>query len=172
MTQKNKNILLVAGLLLLWGIAYIFGFSKTIALSTHINELQQQKKIHQSAPAQLAALAKKEKQLDAILAKNKVAGSSIQNNLLKTLQEVSEATSVMVVNFDTPHILTDTETNKVTTTYQFTLEGDYKSLRNVIYALEQQYSFGNIIHAHFEKQKNYRTRVTYLQCKLLVQRVN
>ena len=172
MNQKNKNILLIAGLILFWILAYVFGFSKTIDLIAQNDKLQAQKEIHQSAPAQLAALAKKEKQLNEILAKNNVEGSSVQNNLLKTLQNLSSTSDFMVVNFEEPHVSVDEPSNKVTTTYNFTLEGDYKSLLNVVYALEQKYSFGNIVHTDFEKKKNYRTRRNYLQCNILLQRLN
>ena len=172
MNQKNKNILLIVGLILFWILAYAFGFSKTIDLIAQNDKLQAQKEIHQSAPAQLAALAKKEKQLNEILAKNNVEGSSVQNNLLKTLQNLSSTSDFMVVNFEEPHVSVDEPSNKVTTTYNFTLEGDYKSLLSVVYALEQKYSFGNIVHTGFEKKKNYRTRKNYLQCNVLLQRLN
>lgn len=172
MTQRNKNILLVIGLLMVLFVAYRFGFSKTFAISSEVTKLENQKQVYQSAPAQLAALANKEKQLDEILRKNNVEGNSLQNNILKTLNALSNESGFTIIAFEEPHIFTDETTQKTTTTYNFTIQGDYQALINVVYALEQKYSYGNVIQVDFEKKKNFRTRKTYLQCIILLQRLN
>lgn len=172
MTQRNKNILLVTCLLLVLFFAYRFGFSKTFAISNEVTKLEQQKVAYQSAPAQLAALTDKEKQLDKILQKNNVEGSSLQNNILKTLHTLSSEYGFTIVAFEKPHVFTPETSEKTTTTYNFTIQGDYKALINVVYALEQKYSFGNVIMVDFEKKKNFRTRKSYLECNVLLQRLN
>ncbi|GAA4276410.1 hypothetical protein [Aquimarina mytili] len=172
MEQRTKNILLVAGLLCMLVIAYYYGFAKTFAISDELNTLENQKEEYQEAPIQLAALTKKEKQLDVILAKNNVEGSSLQHNLLKTLNVLSDSTHVKVVAFEEPHQFIDETTKKGTITYDFTLQGGYKALIEVIYVLEQKYSFGNIVQVDFEKKKNFRTGARYLQCRVLLQRLN
>ncbi len=172
MTQRNKNIVLIIGLAFLVFFAYRYGFAKTYAVWRDVNTLENQKEAYQSAPAQLAALANKGKQLDEILLKNNVKGNSLQNNILKTLNTLSSSTNFIIIAFQEPHLFTDEITKKTITTYNFTLQGDYKSIRGVLYALEQQYSFGNITHVNFEKKKNFRTRAVYLQCNILLQRLN
>ncbi|WP_200831877.1 hypothetical protein [Aquimarina sp. AU474] len=172
MTQRNKNIFLVSGLIATLFFAYYFGFAKTFAVSSEVAKLEDKKQAYQSAPAQLAVLANKEKQLDEILKKNNVEGNSLQNNILKTLNTLSNDSGFSIVAFEEPHAFTDETTQKTTTTYNFTLQGDYKSLINVVYALEQKYSFGNVIQVKFEKKKNFRTRATFLQCTVLLQRLN
>ncbi|MFC5044450.1 hypothetical protein ACFSTE_14870 [Aquimarina hainanensis] len=172
MTQRTKNRLLITGLLLLAYIAYQYGFSKTVALRSEVVKLTEQKTQYQNAPAQLAALAAKEKQLDQILEKNNVAGNSVQNNLLATLNRLSDSTQVRITTFEKPHIFTEEVSKKTTTTYNFTLEGDYRSLLHILYQLEQRYSYGNIVSAGFIKKKNYKTRKQYLQCQVLLQRLN
>ncbi len=172
MTQRNKNILLVTGLLLVLFFAYRYGYSKTFAISKEVTKLEHQKHAYQTAPAQLAALADKEKQLDEILQKNNVEGSSLQNNILKTLHTLSSEYGFVIVAFEKPHVFTQESSQKTTTTYNFTMQGDYKSLINVVYALEQKYSFGNVIMVDFEKKKNFRTRKNYLECNVLLQRLN
>ncbi|WP_299432227.1 hypothetical protein [uncultured Aquimarina sp.] len=172
MTQKNKNIALIIGLVLVLFIAYQYGFSKTFVLSKEVSKLEDQKEAYQSAPAQLAALANKEKQLDEILKKNNVEGNSLQNNILKVLNTLSNDSGYTIIAFEEPHIYLDEVSQKTTTTYNFTLQGDYKSLINVVYALEQKYSFGNVINVNFEKKKNFRTGKSFLQCQILLQRIN
>jgi len=172
MTQRNKNILLVTGLVLVLFIAYQYGFSKTFRISKEVTKLENQKQAYQSAPAQLAALANKEKQLNEILQKNNVEGNSLQNNILKTLNTLSTSSGFTIVAFEEPHTFVDKTSQKTTTTYNFKLQGDYKSLLHVIYSLEQKYSFGNVIQLDFQKKKYFRTRKTYLQCNVLLQRLN
>ncbi len=172
MEQRTKNIILIAGLLCVLFIAYRYGFSKTFAIHSELSKLEQQKEEYQAAPRQLAALTKKEQQLDVILAKNNVEGSSLQHNLLKTLNTLSDSTRIKVIAFEEPHRYTDEVTKEGRITYDFTLQGDYKSLIGVVYALEQQYSFGNIAQVDFQKKKNFRTGNRYLQCRLLLQRLN
>ncbi|MBQ0735005.1 hypothetical protein [Aquimarina celericrescens] len=172
MTQRNKNILLIVGLLLMLFIAYRFGYSKTFSLRSEVTKLETQKLAYQSAPAQLAALTNKEKQLDEILQKNNVEGSSLQNNILTTLNTLSNLSEFKIIAFEEPHIFTNETSQKTATTYNFTIQGNYKSLIDVVYALEQKYSFGNLIHVDFEKKKNFRTRKSYLQCRVLLQRLN
>ncbi len=172
MEQRTKNILLIAGLLCVLFIAYQYGFAKTFAVSRELNDLENQKEEYQSAPLQLAALTKKEQQLDAVLAKNNVEGSSLQQNLLKTLNTLSDTTNVKVVAFEEPHQFIDEATNKRTTTYDFTLQGGYKGLLGIMHTLEQKYSFGNVVQVGFEKKKNFRTGKRYLQCRVLLQRLN
>jgi len=53
-------------------------------------------------------------------------------------------------------------------TYEFVLEGDYNSINQLIYKLEQQTKFGEVISLHFEKKKNFRTGKHYLQARILL----
>ncbi|WP_062053715.1 hypothetical protein [Aquimarina longa] len=172
MKQKTKNIVLIAGLLCILFIAYRFGFSKTFAIQSEVAKLEHEKETYLAAPMQLAALTKKEKQLDAILAKNNVEGSSLQHNLLKTLNTLSNTSNIKIIAFEEPHNYSNEITKEDIITYDFILQGDYKSLIEILYALEQHYSFGNIAQVHFEKKKNFRTGTRYLQCRILLQRLN
>ncbi len=172
MTQKNKNIILIVSLILIACIAYRYSVAKTIAIVGEVKKLEHKKKVYQSAPAQLATLINKEKKLNEILKKNNVEGNSVQNNLLKTLNKLSEDIGFMIIAFEEPHSFTDKTTQKITTTYNFNIQGDYKSFIKVLHALEQKYSYGNVIHVNFEKKKNFRTRKQFLQCQVLLQRLN
>ncbi len=171
MTQKNKNRMLIGGLLVLFLVAYQFSFSKTIIVRRSVKKLEQQTAIFKSTPVQLAKLKQREKQLDVILAANNVKGNSLQNNILKTLNELSIEDKFKIIKFEEPHVYQTPATQK-TTTYDITLEGDFEALLKVIYALEQKYSFGNVVQMQFEKKKNFRTNREYLQCRLLLQRLN
>ena len=172
MKQRHKNISLVLGLLLLLFIAYRYSFSKTLAICKEVDKLESQRQSYQSAPIQLAALANKEKQLDKILHTHNVAGNSVQQNLLKALNVLSTDLGFIIVSFEEPHQFINETTQQKYATFNFVLQGDYQSLLKAVYALEQDYSFGNVIQVDFQKKKNFRTRTSHLQCQVLLQRLN
>ena len=133
MTQRNKNILLVIGIVSFFLLAYIFSFSNTIALGKQLNVLNRQERLYKSAPSQLSALVAKETALDKILKSNNLSGSSVQNNLLKMLNSISLDFPFKIIDFKNPHIALNKATNSETTVYDFTLEGIYNTLQEVVY---------------------------------------
>lgn len=172
MTQRTKNTILVVGIVCLFIFAYIFSFSNTLEIGNQLSILKKKERLYQSAPSQLSALNAKEIALDQILKSNNISGNSLQNNLLKMLNSISLANPFKIIDFKNPHITTNKATNSETTVYDFTLEGNYNTLQEVIYLLEQKYSFGNVIHVSFSKEKNYRTGRYSLTTRVLLQHIN
>ena len=166
MTNKTKNILLIVGFLLALVLCYKLAISKTISLKKEFNSLALEETLFENAPKQVSLLKQKQKYYDAILDKYQLNGSSLQNNLLKTINTYADSTNLKVVNFLEPHIIkkNDLKIN----TYQFTLEGDFNAILKLIHKLEQKTKFGEIINLHFEKKKNFRTGKSYLQAYLLL----
>jgi len=172
MSQKNKNILLVIGLLLVALGAYFFSLKKTFEINEQLTVLKKQKQLYESAPQQLALLANKEKSLDKVLRENNLTGLSLQNNLLEVLNKEYVGNTYKITSFSEPHIYVNENTKSTVSTYQLELSGSYNSLLKIIHKLEQQYSFGNVVHFDFYTQKNYRTRNKTLLCRIFLQRVH
>ncbi|WP_378185619.1 hypothetical protein ACE939_10955 [Aquimarina sp. W85] len=172
MIAQNKIILLILGLLLAYVLAYQFAISNTVALYTDNKMLNNDLQLAQESNVKYTTLKKKEQELNSILTTNNIDEHAIQNSLLKTLNYISKDIKFNIQKFEEPHSHQDTETKEVTTTYNFTLEGDYSSLIQVVYLLEQSYSFGNIAHINFTKIKDYRTNKSSLHCKILLQKIN
>lgn len=172
MNQKNKNSVLVIGLVIVALIAYFFGIAKTIELSKQLLVLEKQKKRYQSAPRQLALLANKEQKLDKVLKENNLTGLSLQNNLLEVLNKASILKNFKITSFNEPHQYIDNISKSTISTYKFQLSGSYNTLVQMIYELEQSYSFGNIVHLNFEVIQNYRSRNQILYCEIFLQRIH
>lgn len=166
MTNKNKNILLIVGLLLVLMVCYELAFSKTFEQKEAYKNLQQEALLFKNAPLQLSILKQKEIYFDSLLNKNQLVGSSIQNNLLKVLNVYATNNPLEIINFLEPHTIAKNELN--INTYEFTVEGSYIDIINLTYHLEQKTSFGEIIHVNFEKKKNFRTGIDYLQARILI----
>ena len=166
MTNKIKNTLLIAGFLLFLIICYHFAISKTIAQKKQYNTLKQQKLLFTNTPKKLSLLRQKEVYYDSLLTKYQLDGSSIQNNLLKTINNFADKNNIKVINFLEPHRIL--RNDLVINTYEFTIEGNYNNIINLIYLLEQQTKFGEIVNLHFIKKKNYKTGSYYLEAKVLL----
>lgn len=166
MNNKAKNIALVSGFLLAILLCYKLALNKTINLKQEYNQLKNQEVLFKNTPRQLSLLKQKQKYYDSILTKHKISGNSIQNNLLEVINRYANNSKIKVITFLKPHVII--QNNLKVNTYQFTLQGDYNALIKLIYKLEQETKFGEIINLHFEKKKNYRTNKHYLEVHVLL----
>lgn len=166
MTGKQKNIALIIGFILVLIISYRYAISNTLALKKEFKTLKQQEQLFKNVPKQLSILKQKEKYYDSLLVKYQLNGSSVQNNLLKTINASANSNTIQLINFLEPHVFK--KDNLTYNTYQFTLRGSYNNILELIYKLEQETKFGEITNLHFERKKNYRTGKNYLEANVLL----
>lgn len=138
-------------------------------LKSEYDRLIEQQNLLKDTPRQLSILEKKEAYYDSILSKYQLKGTSIQTNLLKTINAHAESNNLKVVTFMEPHLLQ--EGGLTIKMYQFSLEGNYNAIINLVHKLEQETKFGEIINLHFEKKQNFRTGKEYLQAKFLLKSI-
>ncbi len=171
MTYKKKNIALVIGFLLLLWIAHQLSFSKTIALKNQYHHLKTEALLFENSSQKLFGLQKEDNYYDSILKSKRISTSqSFQNTLLSTINTFVDSTNIKVVSFQNPHKLR--QENAEILTYTFTLEGTFIEMTQLIYQLEQRIKLGKIISVNFSKKRNYRKRLDYLQCTILLQRIS
>lgn len=166
MTKKTKMIVLLVGFLLALLLCYQLAISKTVALKKEYNSLKQQELLFKNTPKQVSLLKQKKTYYDNLLSKYQLNGSSVQNNLLKTINAFADSSKIKVVSFLEPHIINKNDLK--ISSYQMTLEGDFNAILKLIYILEQKTKFGEITNLHFEKKTNFRMGKKYLQARLLL----
>lgn len=166
MSNKTKNIFVIGGFVLALILCYQLAISKTVALRKEYRDLKQQEILFEGTPKQVSLLKQKEIYYDSLLSRYQLHGSSVQNNLLKTINTFADSTNLKVVSFLEPHIMHSNDLN--ISTYQFTLEGDFNAILKLIHQLEQGTKFGEIINLHFEKKTNFRTGTFYLKAHVLL----
>ena len=166
MSSKQKNIALIVGFIAILYICYLLAVSKTLEQEEQYNTLTKEVLLSKNAPKQLSLLKQKEVYYDSLLTKYQLDGSSIQNNLLKVINSYADANNLKVVSFLEPHVISQNDLS--IKTYDFTLEGLYNDINKLIYQLEQQTKFGEIVNLHFEKKKNFKTGRYYLQVRVLL----
>ncbi|NRB84035.1 MAG: hypothetical protein HRU49_09730 [Winogradskyella sp.] len=166
MTSKTKNRLLIVGFVLMLCMSYQLSISKTIAAKQRYETLSQDALLFNNAPKQISMLRQKEKHFDSILGKYQLNGLSLQNNLLKTIADLAKKHRLKVISFNEPH---KTENDEMSTNhYQFGLQGDFNGILQLVYVLEQETRFGEVVHLNFERKKNYRTNRYYLEAQVLL----
>jgi hypothetical protein len=166
MSKKNKNILLITGFILALTICHQLAISKSIQQKEQYNTLKQQELLFKNAPKKLSLLKQKEVYYDSLLTNYQLDGSSIQNNLLKSINSFADNNNLKVISFLEPHIMV--QNDLTIKTYEFVLQGDFNDTNRLIYQLEQKTKFGEVINLHFEKKKNFRSGRYYLQAKVLL----
>lgn len=166
MTNKTKNVVLIIGFLLALTLCYQLAISKTVTLKKEYNTLKYEETLFENTPKQVSMLQQKQQYYDGLLSKYQLNGSSVQNNLLKTINKFADSANIKVIGFLEPHVILN-EDLKIST-YQFSLEGDFNALLKLIHKLEQGTKFGEITHIAFEKKTNFRTGQVFLQAHVLL----
>ena len=169
MKTDTKNKLLFSGILLLLFASYKLAISKTFQLKAESQKLEIQLKPFKDIPKKLSMLHQKKAYYDSILKKMDLMDTSIQNNLLRTLNEEAHKNNITVMDFNQPHISQDGETRLYT--FSFRLSGTYVNILKVIHTIEQKGNFGEIVHTDFEKKKNYKTGKYSLGATVFVQQI-
>ncbi|RZN79958.1 MAG: hypothetical protein EVB11_12005 [Winogradskyella sp.] len=163
---KLKNIYLLVAVVFGLIVAYNLAISKTLGLKKEYAMLQAEAKQFDDMPTQLAILKKKDAYYDSLLTKFQINNGSVQHNLLRTLTEISNKKGIKLTSFTEPHVIK--QNDLIAKTYQFSLEGDYNEILDLIYYLEQHTKFGEVINIQFEKKQHRTTRKTYLEAKVFL----
>ena len=167
MTNKQKNIALVVGFLLLFLISYIFSIQKTIDLKSKLTMLTKQQELMSNAGTQIFNLQQKNRHLDAVLQQKELSiKNSFQQVLFNKLNVFKKECSIEVLSFDEPHQSIKDHTKLLT--YSFKIKGSFIALLKLTNYIERQ-RLGTLTSVNFEKKKNYRrnkeeiTGLFYLQ---------
>ena len=169
MMIRQKNSALVIGFIVVLLLGYWLSISETLSLKRNYQNLKAQEELFANIPQRLSLLQQKEHYYDSLLQHYQISGTSIQNNLLKTIERYAANHDLKVVAFDPPHTLA--ENSRKTSSYTFRVAGDFKSILGLAYQLEQRNKFGMIASLEFEKLKNYRTGKVSLEGQFILQLV-
>lgn len=167
MTDKTKNIALGLGFLFTLVICYHFAIVKTLDLKKDYMILKQQEALMENTPRQIALLNQKQKFYDSILNRYQLKGQSIQNSLFHTINIYADSNDLKVISFEEPHVIS-LNASKLTT-YEFTLEGGFLPILQLIHNLEKSSRFGEIKNLRFERKKNFRNGKQYLLAHILLE---
>lgn len=170
MNSKRKNIVLVVTSILILFICYKYAIKKTIDYKREYQLLKNQETLFNDLPKQFGILNEKNKYYDSLLTKFQISETSIQNNLLKTINKAASDLKVKVIDFKEPHVFIENGTRR--NSYSFSIEGSFESILKMIHQLEQKTKFGEVMNVKMEKNKRPRSRKEYLQAEIMVVNYN
>lgn len=169
MKIDNKNKLLFLGIVAMLFASYYLAINKTMLLRKESHRLSEQVEQFKDIPNKLAILSQKNIYYDSILGEMDLVDTSIQNNLLRTINQEASKNNIKVMDFNQPHLYQVGENSLHT--YSFKLDGNYTDILKVVHTIEQKGSFGEIVHVDFQKKKNYKTNKYSLAATVFVQQV-
>lgn len=161
MTIQQKNRILVIGFIATLVVGYYLSISETLLLKSNYDQLKENERVFKNIPQRLGTLTKKEVYYDSLLKSHQITETSLQNNLLKTLERYAQKENIKIVSFTEPHNYI--ENDKSVNSYAFRVSGTFKSILGLAYELEQRSKFGMIASLEFEKITSYRTGAISLE---------
>lgn len=154
MTDKQKNIILIVGFVVLLIISYLFSVQKTIDLKKRTATLRKEKEMINNASQHIFVLQQENRYLDSILNSKEISiENSFQQTLLQKLNVFQKEVPVEIIAFNEPHKIEQNST--LLETYSFQIKGNFNALLKLLHSLEQQ-QLGRLISVSFEKKRNYR----------------
>lgn len=169
MSDKQKNIALIAGFLLLLIISYVFSIQKTFDLKTRVTSLKKDKELLSNANERIFSLQQENKYLDSILKlKDLSIENSFQQTLLNKLNTFSKKESIDIISFHEPHSFIQNNTHL--NTYFFEIKGSFNALLKLVNTIERQ-QLGEIRSINLEKKKNYRRNRQELTGQFYIQKL-
>jgi len=169
MTIRQKNSALLGGFVIILILGYMLSITETLSLKRNYTSLKTQEALFANIPQRLNLLHQKERYYDSLLQHYQITETSLQNNLLKTIDRYAVDHNIRIVSFDEPHTIISQ--SRKTSSYTFRVSGDFKAILGLAYQLEQRSKFGMIASLQFEKIKNYRTGKTTLEGQFMLQLV-
>ena len=168
MKLDKKNRLLLLGFVMMSLLCYRFAIKKTRAAYGRHMENTGAERVEGNVREKVAFLYDKESLLDDRLRAFNVDGLSVQQGLLKFLNREAGENRVKVIDFNAPHRFEGELRDQELQTFIFTLEGGYTGILKTVNALENNGSFGSVGHIHLKKNKDYRTKRTYLRAEVFL----
>ena len=169
MKSKYKFFLLMGIAVLLLVLSYFGAISKTLSVRSNYLKLKTESLSNANITQQLQLLASKEAHYDSLIEKMNLSDSSLENDLLKVLNQEIAHEDLKLKTFNAPHRFTNGTASY--TTISFSLEGGFVPILKVLYELENTAAFGQILHLEFAKEVDHRSRKTSLIAKVLLQYV-
>ena len=164
--RKNQIMGSVAGVLLL----VVLGVSvrKTVALVKSNARLEQQARLLDRAPEQIAQLQMRSQQLGETLAISEQS-DALRKELFEQVSMLCEQHQVRLRSLQEAEVFTEDQLEVATHTIQ--LEGSFANQVRICHALEDQLQRGRVASVSFRTVRDRRAKQTYLSGELSIQGV-
>ncbi|MBN1339750.1 MAG: hypothetical protein JXA03_10530 [Bacteroidales bacterium] len=168
-TYKQKyRALIVITLLLAW-VIYSFALQRTLSLAASCRDLQEEMEHVGSLDERVKELSSQVRQLDALLGSSDTTGKDFSRLILEKAGSFCENNGITLTGMPRENV-TEKEGHLVTSNV-VVVEGDYCSLLDLVYHIEQVWKLPGLAAADFYSVADLRSGTSTLKVKLYLQNV-
>lgn len=169
LTYKRKNQLLIIVSVLALYLIYAFAIKKTIATYSEYIKAEKQIELAANAPAMAAQLASQLLQMDSKIGKQNIDGQNTEQALLELITNYCQNNHAVLREF--PETTIAKQGDLFIETNLFVVEGEFASLINLVYILEQKNKLGKIASVRYQLKKDFKTKEMTLTAAIYLQNV-
>lgn len=169
LTYKKKNQLFIIVSLSTVYLIYVFAVKKTIASYSEYIKAESQIELAANAPVMAAQLEKQLLQMDSKIGKQNINGENTEQALLELITNYCQNNHAILREF--PETTVAKQGDLFIETNLFVVEGEFTSLVNLVYILEQKNKLGKIASVRYQLKKDFKTKDMALTAAIYLQNV-
>ncbi len=169
LTYKQKfRITLILGLIIAF-VLFRYPVSRTISFFQDTKKLEKQVNEASDAPAKVALLQAQLNRMEQALGKQASQSISREDALLQSITRYCHESNALLREF--PQAGTYSENGMLVETSTFVVEGDFSTLLNLVYQLEQKNKVGRLASVNFQSKRDLRTGALALLATIYIQNI-
>ena len=169
LTYKKKNLLLIISILLAVFIVYVFGIKKTINAYSVYSDAKNKMELAANAPVMAAQLEKELMQMDEKIGNHNTREQNTSEALLGLITTYCQNNHAVLREF--PKTTVAPEGDMLIETNQFMVGGDFSTLINLVYILEQKNKLGKVASVNYQLKKDFKTKEMLLTATVFLQNI-
>jgi hypothetical protein len=169
LTYKTKNQLLIAGIAILAMLIYLFAIKKTIRVYTQYSNAKNKIEQASNIPFMITKLEKELRKIDEKIGSQNYTGINTEQNLLEVITIYCQKNHAVLREF--PQATASLQGNLLVETNVFIVEGNFNTLLNLVYLLEQKSKLGKVASVHYQFKKDIKTRDIVLTATIYIQNI-
>lgn len=164
-SYKNKCIALLVILPLIFSVAYMRSFSKTIEAKNKLSQLNSKLLLVDNAQQEFVGLRADVNNLDAIIGKEVPSPDLVQQEIFDIFSEIPY--EPVLVRLDESHKFNDTYFDVYTNS--LLLKGDFSNLLKTAYYYEKNFEYSRLVSMFYYTKKNPKNKKNVLFEQLIFQ---
>jgi hypothetical protein len=169
LTYKKKNLILLLASILLAYIVYSFGIKKTIAAHSEYTENKNKMEQAANAPAMAEQLEKELIRMDAKIGSRNTEEENLNETLLSLITSYCQSNHAVLREF--PQTTINEDGDLSVETNRFIIGGNFFTLINLVYLLEQKYNLGKVVSVNYQLRKDFKTQEMQLTANVFLQNI-
>lgn len=169
LTYKKKNLALLMLTLVVLFLVYTFGIKKTIAAYSEYSENKNKMEQALNAPLMAEQLEKELIRMDAKIGNHNTREENINEALLSLITTYCQSNHAVLREFPQTSINEDGDLSVETN--RFIIGGNFFTLINLVYLLEQKYNLGKVASVNYQLKKDFKTQEMQLTANVFLQNI-